>query len=104
MFPKGDLVNQGSVKMRYWLTAKNNMLKLIGFGAAAALTFRFMYSSDASSMMLHAKQVDESGDRFTLRKTPAHNEQLVSVILLTRHGARTPLHIISNIEEVYCAN
>jgi hypothetical protein len=99
MFNAGDVVNRAASKIKLrMLASRNGMLKLISFSAAAALTFRFLYSTEAAVAML-AKEDAPSG--YTLRKTPAHNEQLVSVILLTRHGARTPLHVISGLEEVF---
>ena len=61
---------------------KANILKLIGLSAATAITLGFIYTSSST---LEAKQAQS---------------QLVSVILLTRHGARTPISIISTIEQV----
>jgi len=67
---------------------KRALVNFIGLGAAAALTFRFLaFDVFASTKKLHSTHSNQ-------------NDKLINVILLTRHGARTPLHIISGIEEV----
>ena len=67
---------------------KRTLVNFIGLGAAAALTFRLL-AFDVFASTKKTQQIHSSA-----------NDKLVNVILLTRHGARTPLHIISGIEEV----
>jgi hypothetical protein len=72
---------------RFWSKNRNILLKVVGFSTAAALTLKLFYiDTFATSNSSFASQTQ--------------SEKLVSVHLLTRHGARTPLHIISVLEEV----
>ena len=81
------------MKLKQLFSSRYTMLKLVSLSAVATFTFRYMYSPSSPST-LFAKQ------SYSVKKTPATNEKLVGVILLTRHGARTPLHILSGLEEV----
>ena len=71
---------------------KNLFYKFIGISTAAAFTVRFLYPDFRfySGSTVYAKE--ES----SIRK-----DNLVSVHLFTRHGARTPLHMISGYEQVF---
>lgn len=100
------MLNRVTRNMKQWIggsTRKSSMLKLIGLSAAAAFTIRLFYTSSSSSLSsessftptLLAKQSD-----LLIKRTQAHDEKLVGVILLTRHGARTPLHVLSGLEQV----
>ena len=67
------------------LLSQSYIIKLICLSGSAALTIRY-FLKDSSSIS---------------SKATADNERLVCVHLFSRHGARTPLHIISGIEEVF---
>ena len=69
-----------------WLKARSSLLsKLLGAGAATALSIRLLCSES------FARDRDQVGD--------VKDKKLVSVVMLTRHGARTPLYLISGLEE-----
>lgn len=74
---------------RSYSRKRNYMLKLLGLSAVAIMTIRLVYNDtyafEKSRLMTNIAQNND--------------EQLVSVIMLTRHGARTPLHILSKLEE-----
>lgn len=64
------------------------MFKLLGISTIAVMTLRFMYI-----------------DTYAYEKNKLFpNEKLVSVIMITRHGARTPLSIISKLDQVLHLN
>ena len=67
------------------LLSQSYIIKLVCLGGSAALTIRY-FLKDSS---------------FISSKATLDNERLVCVHLFSRHGARTPLHIISGIEEVF---
>lgn len=58
-----------------------NIIKLICITGSTAVTIRHLTTD-------------------TLAKTPSINEKLINVHLFSRHGARTPLYLVSGIEEV----
>ena len=75
---------------------KNNLIKLIGIAGTATLFLKIVSNSMATSSYtpiekLMAKEY-EANKEF---------EKLISVQLITRHGARTPLKLIPGIEEVF---
>ena len=71
----------GNLNMSNRLFTKNSLLRCIGLTGAG-----FLFLKTKSFKELFAKEVD--------------NEKLISVQLITRHGARTPLNKIPGIEEV----
>lgn len=72
-------------KLYTWLKYKKSVLaKFIGFSAATAVTFRLLFH-----------------ESFAYEKSKLDDDKLIFVLMLTRHGARTPLHIISGLEEVF---
>jgi hypothetical protein len=77
---------------RIFHLSKQNFFKLIGLGATATLFFKIISNSlSTSSYKLNAKEYEHS----------RMYEKLINVQLITRHGARTPLHLIPGIEEVF---
>ena len=60
---------------------QSNILKLICITGTTAVTVRHLVTD-------------------TLAKSPLNNEKLISVHLFSRHGARTPIALVSGIEEV----
>lgn len=70
-------------RMCLWLkTRKIFLFKFIGISATTAMVYRLL----SRESFVHARD--------------NHNNKLISVLLLTRHGARTPLHLISGLEQV----
>ena len=77
--------------MNYRSLSKNNLLKFFGIGATTAIVLKILTSSLTTTSFL--------AENLYFQETKKH-EKLVSVQLVTRHGARTPLHLIPGIEEV----
>ena len=68
------------------LLRKQNILAFIGLSSTASLFIKFYNTSVRLDSKIYAKEKP--------------NEKLIGVQLITRHGARTPLHLIPNIEQV----
>lgn len=64
--------------MASWMRSRSFLIKLVGLSTATGVAMRLLYNASNA----------------------AENKKLVSVLMLTRHGARTPLHVISGIEQV----
>lgn len=63
-----------------WLKTRSGLVsKLLGIGAASILSFRVLSTENLAR---------------------ENEKQLVSVVMFTRHGARTPIFLISGIEQV----
>ncbi len=79
-----------------WFKSKKLFIKLLSVSAATAITLRFFYlesfaanKSDSSSSSSSSSSLSGFSD-----------EKLISVHMFSRHGARTPLHLIKGLEEV----
>lgn len=70
---------------------RNSLMKLIGISAATAMALRLIYTE----LPLFSVTVENNALK-KLSPDSSHltNHKLVSVLLLTRHGARTPLHVL----------
>lgn len=77
-----------TVKVAYktWSRNRKLFIKLLSVSAATAIAIRFFYSDSFAAIRPDS----------ILR-----NEKLISVHMFTRHGARTPLHLIKGLEEVF---
>lgn len=75
-----------SVKLMYrkWYRNKKLLFKLLSVSAATAITFHFFYSKNLTTA---SNRYDRS------------NDKLISVHMFSRHGARTPLHLIKGLDE-----
>jgi hypothetical protein len=73
------------------LLSKHSLLKIIGLAATGTLLLKIMSNSITSSSSF-LKTVQEF--------EPKKHDKLINVILVSRHGARTPLKLIPGIEEV----
>jgi hypothetical protein len=90
--------NNSRMKLKSWLSSakhKSNLAKIIGIGTAAALTFHLYLQNKSVQPISYAKQQQNLDNN-------NNKDDLLGVILLTRHGARTPLYLISGLEEVFC--
>jgi hypothetical protein len=67
-----------------WIRTRFNLVKLIGISAATAMTIRLIYTE-----LPHVAKADSSSisQSLTGKDSLVNNEKLVSVILVTRHGA-----------------
>jgi hypothetical protein len=85
--------------LNYQMLRNNRKLiyKLVGVGAAAAFVTCNYFLNDSLQQRQHS-----TSDLTNQIIKP--NEKLISVQLLTRHGARTPIHLISGLEEVLFFN
>jgi hypothetical protein len=76
---------------------RNLFLKLGGVGTAGLVLYQVFNSLKVKT----PKQSDTNIDPNDLtNQIIKPNERLISVQLITRHGARTPIHLISGLEEV----
>lgn len=70
------------------MKARSNILKALAQGTGAVIGIKVLYN--------HARNQTAFCSDATL-----NNEKLVGLVLITRHGARTPLHLIDGIEQVH---
>ena len=75
-----------------WFKSKKLFIKLLSVSAATAITLRFFYLESFAANKSDSSSSSLSG---------FNEEKLISVHMFSRHGARTPLHLIKGLEEVY---
>lgn len=71
---------------RTWNKNRKLLIKLLSVSAATAIAIRFFYTDNFAAIRNDARVI-------------LNDEKLISVHMFTRHGARTPLHIIKGLEE-----
>jgi len=82
-----------------WIKRNGRILKMLGFGTVALVTLRF-FSPAADKLLNNNNSISQGiniNNNFkSLRaaEMPSTSSSLVNVILVTRHGARTPLNIL----------
>ena len=83
-----------TIQLKYNEEAKSKKLfiKLLSVSAATAITLRFFYLESFAANKSDSSSSSLSG---------FNEEKLISVHMFSRHGARTPLHLIKGLEEVY---
>ena len=74
---------------RTWYRNKRLLLKLLSVSAATAITIRFFYSDNFAAASI----------RNELGLTSSGSDKLIGVQMFSRHGARTPLHLIKGLNE-----
>ena len=77
--------------------SKNNLLKIIGIAATGTIFLKIISNSISTSTLTADKLINPVFE-------PKSHDKLISVILVTRHGARTPLKLIPGIKEVNIIN
>ncbi len=78
-----------------WFKSKKLFIKLLSVSAATAITLRFFYLESFA-----ANKSDSSSSSSSSSLSGFSDEKLISVHMFSRHGARTPLHLIKGLEEV----
>ena len=72
------------IMYRTWYRNKKLLFKLLSVSAATAITLRFFYSENFADASIRHDRIDD---------------KLISVQMFSRHGARTPLHLIKGLDE-----
>lgn len=71
------MLRESNMFAKHLYRNRNNLIRLIGFSAAAAMTLKFIYFDSYAKTRSANEEYDPSTDK------------LVSVLMMSRHGART---------------